>query len=149
MAGNEKKMTPADLGLDLSSGAPDQLYGWLLASLLFGKRIQQEIAARTWRILVDSGLTSPEKFADVSRDQLMRLLTEGGYVHYRWKEDDELHAVMAGLLKEYGSVEDMVKGADSPEELRRRLEQFPGIGPVTANIFLEWVPERFHGTYAG
>ncbi|MGW9402647.1 hypothetical protein ACWGQ2_01620 [Arthrobacter sp. NPDC055585] len=149
MASNKKKMTPADLGLDLSSGAPDQLYRWLLASLLFGKRIQQEIAARTWHVLIDNGLTGPEKFADVSRDQLMRLLTEGGYVHYRWKEDDELHTVMAGIIREFGSVSDMVKDAESPAELRRRLEQFPGIGPVTANIFLEWVPERFNGTYAG
>ena len=149
MATSEKKMTPADLGIDLSSGAPGQLYRWLLASLLFGKRIQQDIAARTWHVLIDNGLTSPEKFAGISRDQLMRLLTEGGYVHYRWKEDDELHAVMAGILKEYGSVQDLVKGAGSPEELRRRLEEFPGVGPVTANIFLEWVPERFNGTYSG
>ena len=52
----------------------------------------------------------------------MRLLTEGGYVHYRWKEDDELHAVMAGILKEFGSIGDMVKGAGSAGELRHRLE---------------------------
>lgn len=87
--------------------------------------------------------------ADVSRDQLMRLLTEGGYVHYRWKEDDELHAVMAGILKEFGSIGDMVKGAGSAGELRHRLEQFPGIGPVTAGIFMEWVPARFNGTCTG
>ncbi|MDF2497298.1 MAG: hypothetical protein K0Q86_930 [Arthrobacter koreensis] len=143
------KMTPGDLGIDLSSGAPDQLYRWLLASILFGKRIQQEIAARTWHVLINHGLTSPEKLAAASRDELMRLLTEGGYVHYRWKEDDELHAVMARILKDYGSVEELVSGADSPQELRRRLEEFPGIGPVTAEIFQEWVPVRFNGTYSG
>ena len=67
---SEKKMTPGDLGIDLSSGAPDQLYRWLLASLLFGKRIQQDIAARTWHVLINNGLTSPEKLAAVSREEL-------------------------------------------------------------------------------
>ena len=149
MATNERKMTPADFGIDLGSGDPAQLYRWFLASLLFGKRIQQDIAARTWHVLIDNGLTSPESFASISRERLMELLTEGGYVHYRWKEDDELHAVMAGIIKKYGSLEKMVRGAGSAGELKQRLEGFNGIGPVTANIFMEWIPPEYNGTYAG
>ncbi|MBD7996782.1 DNA methylase [Arthrobacter sp. Sa2CUA1] len=148
MAANEPKLSPGDLGIDLGSGDPDQLYRWFLASLLFGKRIQQDIAARTWRVLIDNGLTNPGSFSSVSRERLMELLTEGGYVHYRWKEDDELHSVMAGIIRRYGSLEQMVKGAGSAGELRERLEGFKGIGPVTANIFMEWVPRQYNGTYS-
>lgn len=142
-------MTPADLGIDLAGGDPSQLYRWFLASLLFGKRIQQDLAASTWHVLMDNGLTSPESFASVSRERLMELLTEGGYVHYRWKEDDELHTVMAGVIQRYGSLEQMVKGAGSAEELKQRLEEFKGIGPVTAGIFMEWIPQQYNGTYPG
>ena len=34
-----------DLGIDLDGNADDQLFRWLVACLLFGARISQEIAA--------------------------------------------------------------------------------------------------------
>lgn len=79
----------------------------------------------------------------------MELLAEVGCVHYRWKEDDELHTVKAGVIRRYGSQEHMVKGAGSAEELNQRLEEFKGIGPVTAGILMECIPQQCNGIYPG
>ncbi len=59
--------TAADLGLDLEAGEPDQLFKWFLASLLFGRPVQQEVAANTWHVLLQHGLTSPGQFAKYDR----------------------------------------------------------------------------------
>lgn len=37
-------------------------------------------------------------------------------------------------------IEQLVRSAGSREELTRRLAAFPGIGPITAEIFLREVP---------
>lgn len=142
----KNRMTPADLGIDTSGGDPEELYRWFLASLLFGNRIEQQLAAKTYHLLIRQGLTTPEAFAAVSRDDLSALLAEGGYTHYRWMEDDELHRTMAELASRYGSVEGMLRSSGSSGDLERRLEAFDGVGPVTARIFMEWVPARLHGT---
>jgi hypothetical protein len=41
-----RNITAADLGIDVRSGNEQELFKWLLASFLFGKRIQQIVAAQ-------------------------------------------------------------------------------------------------------
>lgn len=135
-------LTAADLGIDLSAGpAGDQLFRWFLASLLFGRPIQQQVAARTYRVLIEHGLTAPEDFARYDREGLRALLDEGHYARLDYIMTDELHEVMRLIASEYGSVEQLVRSAGSRAELTRRLVAFKGIGPITAEIFLREVPE--------
>lgn len=142
---DKKRIGPKDLEIDLSEGKPQQLYRWFLACLLFSNPIQQEIAADAYRHLIAKGFTAPEKFSDIKREPLRKLLDEAKYARYDYATADELHEVMARVVDEYGSVDKMVKGADSPEELKKRLTEFKGIGAKTAAIYLEELPGKFNG----
>lgn len=143
---DKKRVGPRDLNIDLSDGKPQELYRWFLACLLFGRPIQQEIAADAYRHLIEKGLTAPAKFAEIHREPLRKLLDEANYSRYDYATADELHDVMARVVDEYGSVAGMVKGAGSADEARKRLMDFKGVGAKTAGIYLEEVPAKFNGT---
>ena len=142
-------LTAADLGIDLSDGSDDsdaslgdELFRWFLASLLFGRPIQQQVAARTYRVLIDHGLTTPGAFARYDRESLRALLDEGHYARLDYIMTDELHEVMRIVATDFGSVEELVRSARTRAALTETLVALPGIGPVTAEIFLREVPER-------
>jgi endonuclease III len=128
-------MTAADLGIDVSDA--DALYRW---------PIQQEVAARTWHVLIGHGLTSPGRFADYDREALRAMLDEGHYARLDYVMTDELHDVMATIEREYGSVSGMVKTSGSRKELTERLDALKGVGPKTAEIFLREVPDAAIGS---
>lgn len=69
-----------DLGIDLT--VPEDRFRWFLASILFGARISEKIAARTYMALERAGLDSPENILSAGWDELVRILDEGGYVRY-------------------------------------------------------------------
>ena len=60
----KKTIASGDLGIDLPSGAESERFKWFLACLLFGKPIQQEVAARACREFEKAGLTTPEKILE-------------------------------------------------------------------------------------
>lgn len=141
-----KNMDADDLGLDLSGGAPDQLYGWFLASLLFGRPVQQTVARDTWKVLIKHGLTSPGQFEKYDRESLRSLLDEGHYARIDYVMSDELHDVMGTVKDEYGSVSELVKKAKSRNDLEEKLLAMKGIGPKTVEIFLREVPDAVIGS---
>ncbi|WP_026819475.1 hypothetical protein [Arthrobacter castelli] len=143
---DRKRIGPKDLEIDLSEGEPQQLYRWFLVCLLFGRPIQQEIAAEAYRHLIDEGFNSPEKFDDIEREPLRKLLDEARYARYDYAAADQLHEVMARVVDDYSSVDQMVKGADSSDELRKRLMALKGVGEKTAGIYVDALPERCIGT---
>ena len=140
-----KTMTPADLGIEPGRSA-EQLYRWFLASLLFGRNIRQEQAAKTYGVLIDAGMSSPKHFADLDRERLRHALDEGGYDRFDYQMADELHRVMAGVVDTWGSVHHLVASAADRAEAHDRLVAYKGVGDVTARIFLDEVPEGTYGT---
>lgn len=130
-----------DLGIDLEGGKPQQLYRWFLASLLFGRPIRQEQAAETYRVLIDHGFTSPGKFADVGREELRRILDEGGYARFDYQMTDALHGAMHTIDADEESVSHIVRSASSRRELRETLEALKGVGPKVVEIFLRDIPD--------
>jgi len=139
-------LTPDDLGIDVASGTPQQLYRWFLASILFGKPIQQGVAAATYRALLDHGLTSPAAFDRFGREPLRRILDGGGYGRFDYQMADYLHEIMPAVKREHGSVRRMVTTSADRATLERRMAAFTGVGKVTARIFAERVPARLYGT---
>lgn len=131
-------MSAADLGITVSKGDPDSLFQWLLASFLFGKRINQKIAAATWRALVRThGRDTPQKLCRCTHAQLVKILGEGGYARYDESTATRLWLLCRTLLDDYGgSVLGIVEAAGSRAEFERRLRGFKGIGPVTVGIFM-------------
>jgi 3-methyladenine DNA glycosylase/8-oxoguanine DNA glycosylase len=131
----------SDLDIDLTDGKPQQLYRWFLASVLFARPIRQEQAAETYRVLLDHGFTSPGKFAGAGREQLRRILDEGGYGRFDYQMTDALHDAMHTIDADEGSVSHMVHSAASRAELRETLESLTGVGPKAVEIFLRDVPD--------
>jgi len=114
------------------------LFKWLLASFLFGKRIQQDIAADTYRVIVEKhGRDTPRKLANCSWQQVVDMLGEGHYVRYDESTAERLLKLANKLLEEYsGKVGNLLKQSESRKDLQRRLSDFEGIGPKTVEIFL-------------
>ena len=75
------EISAKDLGIDMADGEP-ALFKWFVASFLFGKRIQQDIAAEAYRVIVDKHKRAPRKLGNCSWQQLVNMLGEGRYVRY-------------------------------------------------------------------
>jgi hypothetical protein len=138
-------ITAADLGIDTST---DQgLFDWLLASLLFGRPVSQQTAAKAFRKFKEDGWDAPGHFIADDQHPLWRELWEGDYHRMSSVMSNELRDVMRGLIADYGgSVGRLVRTASSSADLSVRLERFKGVGPKTAEIFLREVPDRLIGS---
>ncbi len=92
------------LGINLDSKKDGEISKWFLASLLFGKRIGEDLAARTYKEFEKAGILTPQAIIETSWDSLVRILDVGGYVRYDFSTADKLLEIMGQLLKEYGSL---------------------------------------------
>ncbi len=124
------------LGINLDSKKEKEIFKWFLASLIFGKRIGENIAARTYKEFEKAGILTPQAIVKVGWDRLVQILDSGGYVRYDFSTADKLLELMKKLLKEYGSLTGLYDKAKDAEDLENKLMEFKGIGPVTVNIFL-------------
>jgi hypothetical protein len=120
---------------------PQPLYRLLVLSLLLSARIRGSIAVETARELHRSGLRDPRRMAEADWQERVDALGRGGYRRY-----DERTATQLGdgaqLLTERwgGDLRRLRAEADGEvSELRRLLQEFPGIGPSGADIFLREV----------
>jgi len=123
-----------DLGIDLTNSSGR--FKWFLASILFGARISEKIAANTYKTFERSGIDSPENIIAAGWDELVKKLDEGGYVRYDFSTATKLLDIMETLKDKYGSLENLYSQASDTKDLERRLQEFKGIGAVTAQIFL-------------
>ena len=132
------QINAADLGLALRKGDEASLFKWFLASFLFGKRIQQNIARQTYRVIVERhGRDTPLKLCHCSRAELVRMLGEGRYTRYDESTAQRLLAMCRKLQEDYGGrVAAIFEQSASRRDLEKRLEAFKGVGPKTAEIFL-------------
>jgi endonuclease III len=139
----QKKIYAKELGIDLSSKQETEYFKWFLASLLFGKPIQQEVAKRTYFEFMNNGLTSPDAIIQAGWDKLVEVLDRGHYVRYDFSTATKLLDVSKTLKEKYGTLTDLLKQSHSIDELSSRLEEFKGIGPKTTEIFLRDVAPIF------
>lgn len=126
------------LGIALEQGDSGEIFKWFLASLLYGARITQGIAGKTYHEFQRAGVTSPERILETGWNGLVEILDRGGYVRYDYKTATKLLAVCQTLTERYGGDLNAVHSASSsPEDLSVRLRALgKGIGAVTVNIFL-------------
>jgi hypothetical protein len=134
------------LGIDLSSRREGELFKWLLACLLFGKPIQQEIAERAYTRLVSASLRNPDAVLGAGWDELVRLLDEAHYVRYDFSTATKLLEVCQELKQRYGNMTKLIAQARTASELSARLQEFKHIGPVTARIFTREVAPIWYGS---
>jgi len=125
-----------ELGIDLKSKKPEDIFKWFLASILFAHRISETIAKKTYKEFEKEGLITSKRILDAGWNELVRVLDNGGYVRYDFSTATALLAIMKQLEVEYGSLENLYKQAKNQKDLEEKLEEFPRVGPVTVNIFL-------------
>jgi len=124
------------LGIDLEHGKEEEIFKWFLASVLFGKRISWQIAAKTYKQFESCKVLTPKAITDTGWDGLVKILDDGGYVRYDFSTASKLLSLVEQLRQKYGSLTELHRQAKDPRDLENKLMEFKGIGPVTTNIFL-------------
>ncbi|MBI4012393.1 MAG: DNA methylase [Candidatus Rokubacteria bacterium] len=125
-----------ELGIDLASGCPPELFKWFLACLLFGKPIQQRVAKRAYLEFVTARLLTPRAILRAGWDRLVEVLDRGHYVRFDFSTATKLLDVSAALVAQYGSLARLLEASTSRADAARRLQAFKGVGPTTTRIFL-------------
>ncbi len=131
------EISAKELGIDISQGE-GELFKWFIASFLFGKRIQQDIAADAYRVIVEKHKRdTPRKLGNCSWQELVDMLGEGHYVRYDESTAERLLKLSDKLNNEYGGkLGNIREQSKDRKELEKRLGEFEGIGPKTVEIFM-------------
>jgi len=125
------------LGIDLATRRPGELFKWFLASMLFGARINESIAVRTYHAFGQHGLLAPRAIAAAEFSELLLIMAEGGYVRYDGITSRKVQGAARKLLEDYrGDLNRLHDAASGSNDVVGRLMAFSGVGPVTAGIFL-------------
>lgn len=132
-----------DFDLDVMSG-DDDLFRWFLLTFLLGKPIQSTVAVKTWQLFIDRRLDLPWAILEAPDLKLVSILHQGGYTRYQHVMTKALKICMQQLVDFYdGSLQLMIEGSQSEDELSKRLQKLYGVGPKTAEIFMRETEEYF------
>lgn len=126
------------LGIELAAPDAGERFKWFLAAMLYGARISESLATRTWREFAARGVLTPERILATGWDGLVGILDDGGYVRYDYKTATKLLAVCDALTRDYGgSLDALHETAADSRDLENRLKALgKGIGDTTVGIFL-------------
>ena len=125
------------LGIELASKESAQVFRWFLAAVLFGARISETIAINTYKEFETREVTTPQEIARTGWNGLVEILDAGGYARYDFKTATKLLEIADKLKQEYnGDLNKLHAQAKDSQDLEGKLLAFPGVGPVTVNIFL-------------
>ena len=99
-----------DLGIDLST--PSGRFSWFVASILFGARISEQIAAKTYQYFKAAGIVdTPDKIIEAGWDRLVEILDAGGEIYLK------------GVPYRYTAAEvDLLKGIRPGETTSRKIQ---------------------------
>ena len=133
-----------ELGIDLAKPSDSEHFRWFLASLLFGARISETTAQKTYQSFLRHGLTNPKKILEAGWDFLVYpVMREGGYVRYDGRKSTQVLRDCETLMTDYGgSLSRLHDAACDARDLEERLLAFYGVGPMTMNIFLREMRSR-------
>ncbi|MEM2942074.1 MAG: hypothetical protein QXT81_01475 [Candidatus Bathyarchaeia archaeon] len=127
-----------ELDIKLDHSDKDEVFKWFVASILFGSRISEKIAIKTYRKFMENGLDTPDRIVEAGWDRLVEVLDSGGYARYDFKTATKMIEVMKNLRGRYrGDLRRLHAEASSPADLEMKIKQLgKGIGDVTVSIFL-------------
>ncbi|MCL4546879.1 MAG: hypothetical protein M1538_03760 [Candidatus Marsarchaeota archaeon] len=130
------KLYSEELGINLDKKNEKEIFKWFLASVLFGAPISESNAEKTFRILDNYNINTPDKILKSGWNRLVELLDNGGYTRYDFKTADKLLELSKNIKKEKGLIQ-IYKISKDEQELREMLQNLAkGIGDITINIFL-------------
>ncbi|MGW3725750.1 endonuclease [Streptomyces sp. NPDC000851] len=117
---------------------PQPLYRLLVLSLLLSARIRASVAVAAARELHEAGLRDPRRMAEADWQQRVDALGRGGYRRYDERTATQLGDGAELLTQRWGGdLRRLREEADGKvPELRRLLQEIPGLGSAGADIFL-------------
>lgn len=126
-----------DAGITLRD-KPSPLWQLLVLSLLLSTRISSQIAVATARELFAAGWRTPERLRDSTWQERVDALGRGGYRRYDESTATRLDEAAALLLDRWhGDLRRLRdEGRTDPARISQLLQEFTGIGPAGAAIFL-------------
>ncbi len=106
--------------------------------MLLGARIRYGNALEAARALIEAGLTTPRKMAEASWQERVDVITWHGYKRYDERTSTMLGDTAEMVLREHNGDLRKLREAAGRNVKREHalLQQFKGIGPVGADIFL-------------
>lgn len=117
---------------------PQPLYRLLVLAHLLSARISASVAVAAARALSEAGLRDPRRMAGAEWQERVDALGRGGYRRYDERTATQLGEGAELLTERWGGdlrkLRDEADGDVSQE--RRLLQEFPGVGPTGADIFL-------------
>lgn len=127
----------AEAGIRLKD-TPQPLYRLLVLSCLLSARIRADIAVAAAKELSGAGMRDPRRMARATWQQRVDALGRGGYRRYDERTATQLGEGAALAEERYGGdlrrLRDRAGGDRAA--IRGALQEFPGIGPAGADIFL-------------
>jgi endonuclease III len=128
----------AELDITLDNSDKDEVFRWFVASILFGARISEKIAIKTYRKFMENNLDTVDRIVEAGWDKLVEVLDSGGYARYDFKTATKILEVMKNLRDRYGgNLCQLHAEASNPSDLEMKIKQLgKGIGDVTVSIFL-------------
>lgn len=115
---------------------PVPLFRLLVLSHLLSARIRAEVAVATARSLFASGMGSPHGMIEATWQERVDALGRGGYRRYDERTATQLGELAEQVERDYRGDLRRLREADN---LQKALQEFPGIGPTGAHIFLREV----------
>lgn len=110
---------------------------WALGATLVGDATPAAIGIRTYHVLEQAGLHTLDDVRGSDRDELGRLLDEGGYAADVDSTRSRLRALAEALADRYaGQLATLGEGIADPRELERALGALPGWDARTVGTFL-------------
>lgn len=120
---------------------PVPLFELLVLSMLLGARISANIAVSAARELFSAGLRNPKAVIDADRKTVVDALGRGNYARYDESTATQLTETSQILVDEYdGDLRKLAHAAENDAKAAHELlQEFKGVGPVGADIFLREV----------
>ena len=128
-------------GIPIEENTPGVLFQHLCMSLLLSARISAGNALEATRALIEAGFTTPHKMASASWQQRVDVITWHGYKRYDERTSTMLGTTASLVLEKYDGDLRQLRQAAGREVKREHalLQEFSGIGPIGADIFLREV----------
>ncbi|KAA9006056.1 HhH-GDP family DNA glycosylase [Histidinibacterium aquaticum] len=125
------KLYSEEMGANIARDTPQELFHWLIGSIMLSARIGSELAVQGCAALRDADLHKIDRILEADRTEIVRCLNENGYARYDESTADYIIDTARMVRDAYG--DDLRRMRE--ENPRQAVQKAKGLGPTGAGIF--------------